>query len=609
MCGIIGQIWKSDVLADLLSGLKALEYRGYDSAGIAVVNGGDIRVVRSAGKIALLEEKLAREPLKGNVGIAHTRWATHGRPTEENAHPHADFTGNFCLVHNGIIENYLELKRGLKAKGVRFASDTDTEVISHLIGSKYAGDFPKAVAEALAELRGSYAIAVVCREHPDVMIGAKSQSPLVVGLGRDGSGNFVASDVTAFLKHTRSVIYLADGEMAVVGRDRVTVETIPERKAVARQPATITWDWSQAQKGGFKHFMLKEIYQQPEVVEDVLRSRLFEDPFGVELNGIEDVFTPDVDSVNIVACGTSWHAGLVAKFAIESVAKIPVTVDYASEFRYRDPLITPKSVTLAVTQSGETADTLAAVKDVRAKGMKTASICNVVGSSITQACALNLYTQAGPEIGVASTKAFTSQLTLIYLLALKLASMRGTMSADDIQNIGLELRALPRKALAIVESHEELKRWARLFHKKPDFLFLGRGISYPVALEGALKLKEISYIHAEGYPAGEMKHGPIALIDENTPTVIVAPKGKTLEKVMGNFEEVKARDGEVLVVTNAPEMFRGRTEFIFEISDAPELLSPVLTAIPLQLFAYYTALIRGADIDQPRNLAKSVVVE
>jgi glucosamine--fructose-6-phosphate aminotransferase (isomerizing) len=607
MCGIIGQVFDRDVVADLIDGLKALEYRGYDSAGVAVVDRGEIRVVRSVGKIALLEEKLGCEPLSGSIGIAHTRWATHGRPTEENAHPHTDFTGNFCLVHNGIIENYLELKQSLKDKGIPFASDTDTEVITHLIGSKYAGDFAAAVAEALSELRGSYAVAVICRDHPGTMIAAKQQSPLILGLGAEG--NFVASDVTAFLKHTRSVIYLADGEMAVVKRDGVHVEKIDQRRAVTKEPFTITWDWSQAQKCGFKHFMLKEIHQQPEVVEDVLRSRLFEDPFAIELDGVEDVFTPDVDSINIVACGTSWHAGLVGKFALESVAKIPVSVDYASEFRYRDALISPASVTLAITQSGETADTLAAVKDVRAKGMKTASICNVVGSSVTHSCDLNLYTQAGPEIGVASTKAFTSQLALMYLLALKLAAMRRTLSEGDIRKIGLELRALPRKALRIVESHDELKRWARLFHKKPNFLFLGRGISYPVALEGALKLKEISYIHAEGYPAGEMKHGPIALIDENTPAVIVAPKGKTLEKAMGNFEEVKARDGEVLVVTNAPEKFRGRTDYVYTIPDVPELLSPVLTALPLQLFAYYTALIRGCDIDQPRNLAKSVVVE
>lgn len=609
MCGIVGLVSTRDVVEPLIHGLKMLEYRGYDSAGIAALNGGEIEIKRSQGKIADLEAILSGDPVHGFSGIAHTRWATHGAPSVNNAHPHKDYSGKFCLVHNGIIENYQTIKDRLKAEGVEFTSETDTEVICQLVGHYYAAgsEFPEAVRKACNDLEGSFAIAVLSKDDPSTIVGARNQTPLCVGLGK--GENFVASDVTAFLQHTKDVIYLNDGEMAVVKMDNVEYFDIASGDALAKKTEHITWDVEAAQKAGYPHYMLKEIHQQPNILVDVLRGRFRVGESHLSMPELEEFFTPNISHINIVACGTSWHAALVGKFIIESIARLRVSVDYASEFRYRNPMLDENTVTMAISQSGETADTLAAIKMVEAQGRPTMSICNVVGSGITRHSKLNLYTQAGPEISVASTKAFTSQLATIYLLAIKLAEMRGELVGETFQEYLRELRALPRKLAEVLENTDELKRWAKLFHKRPNFLFIGRGVNYPVALEGALKLKEISYIHAEGYPAGEMKHGPIALVDAEFPTVVIAPASATFDKVKANMEEIMARDGDVLVVTNRPEEFRRFTPFIFEIPEVDEIFSPVLTTAPLQLFAYYTALRRGCDIDQPRNLAKSVVVE
>jgi len=609
MCGIVGIVSSRDVVGVLVNGLKMLEYRGYDSAGIAAVNGGEILIERNIGKIANLEDLLAKHPISGNTGIAHTRWATHGVPSVNNAHPHTDQSSVVCLVHNGIIENYQVLKDKLIAEGIAFQSETDTEVISQLIGHylKNGTGFEEAVRRACCDLEGSYALAVLSKNETGKIVAVRNQTPLCIGLGKDE--NFVASDITAFLEHTKEVIYLNDGEIAVVTRDDVKFRTVKDGNELDKQAVHISWDVEEAQKAGYPHYMLKEINQQPLILVDVLRGRFRVGEDELEMPDVEEFVTPDIDHINIVACGTSWHASLVGKFIIEAIARVHVSVDYASEFRYRSPMVDDNSITLAITQSGETADTLAAVRMVQDLGRKTMSICNVVGSSITRHCGLNLYTQAGPEISVASTKAFTSQLATIYLLAIKIGIMRGVLDDSLFQHYLRELRALPRKLTSVLENVEELKRWAKYFQKKQNFLFLGRGVNYPVALEGALKLKEISYIHAEGYPAGEMKHGPIALIDDEFPTVIVAPASATFDKVKANLEEILARDGDVLVITNQPDEFRRYTPFIFTIPEVDELFSPILTTAPLQLFAYYTALRRGCHIDQPRNLAKSVVVE
>ncbi|MEP0814115.1 MAG: glutamine--fructose-6-phosphate transaminase (isomerizing) [bacterium] len=609
MCGIVGIVRTEDVTGALIQGLKFLEYRGYDSAGIAVANGGGIDIERSQGKIAMLEELLAKRPLHGSAGIAHTRWATHGVPSVNNAHPHIDYTGNFCVVHNGIIENYLSLKEKLRAEGVEFSSDTDTEVISHLIGhfSERGAGFRDAVMQTCRLLVGSFAIAVLSNKDKGTIIAARNQTPLCVGIGK--GEHFVASDVTAFLQHTKDVAYLDDGEMAVVTLDKAEYYRIEDGARVEKKIEHITWNVEEAQKAGYPHYMLKEIHQQPNILVDVLRGRFKVHEDRLHMPEVEEFFTSDINHVSIIACGTSWHAGLVAKFILEEIARIHTTVDYASEFRYRTPMVDEGTVTLAISQSGETADTLAAVRMVEKMGRKAMGICNVVGSSIARSCGLTLYTQAGPEISVASTKAFTSQLATVYLLAIKIAEMRGVLDREKFHHYLRELRALPRKLSEVLSNTEELKRWAKMFHKKRNFLFLGRGVNYPVALEGALKLKEISYIHAEGYPAGEMKHGPIALIDDDFPTVVVAPASATFEKVKANLEEVLAREGDVLVVTNRPDEFKRYTPFVFAIPDVDELFSPILTTAPLQLFAYYTALRRGCSIDQPRNLAKSVVVE
>jgi glutamine---fructose-6-phosphate transaminase (isomerizing) len=609
VCGIVGLVSTRDVVDILIDGLKMLEYRGYDSAGIAAVNGGDIHIERNIGKIANLEKLLESNPIEGHTGIAHTRWATHGAPSVNNAHPHKDHTGTFCLVHNGIIENYQVLKDKLLKEGVPFSSETDTEVICQLVAHYYGecDDFTEAVRLACNDLEGSFALAVLSKKHPGTVIAVRNQTPLCVGLG--DNENFVASDVTAFLPHTKDVVYLNDGDMAVVTLNCVEYRTISDGKPVERKIEHITWDIEAAQKGGFPHYMLKEIHQQPSILVDVLRGRFRVGENKLDMPELEEFITPEIDSINIVACGTSWHAGLVGKFIFESIARMNVNVDYASEFRYRNPLIGKNNLTLAITQSGETADTLAAVRLAQDMGGKTISICNVVGSTITRHCGMNIYTQAGPEISVASTKAFTSQLATIYLLAIKLGQMRGVLDDALFQQYLRELRSLPRKLTEVIQREDELRRWAKFFYKKHNFLFLGRGVNYPVALEGALKLKEISYIHAEGYPSGEMKHGPIALIDDEFPTVFVAPHSTTFDKVKANMEEILARDGDVLVITNRPDDFKRYTPFIFVIPEVDELFSPILTTAPLQLFAYYMALKRKCPIDQPRNLAKSVVVE
>ncbi len=607
MCGIFGEVARGEVVDDLIEGLKRLEYRGYDSAGVAVLNGDGLEVRRTKGKIAELEKRLAGAKLDGSCGIAHTRWATHGRPSDHNAHPHTDHTGMVSLVHNGIIENYQELKEELERAGHHFKSETDSEVIAHLISHYYRGDLLEAVRRAIARLRGSYAIAVIHSDHPNTIVAAKHQSPLVVGHGDEG--NYVASDVTAFLHRTKKVSYLKDGEIALVTLDGVRFFDAASGEEIEKPVEEVPWDLELAQKGGYPHFMLKEIMEEGAVFAEALRGRIGHRDGLPHLPGLERVLTPATDLIYLVACGTSWHAALIGRYLFEKLARVPAAAEIASEFRYRDPVVTENSALIAISQSGETADTLAAVRMMEERGVPRLGVVNVQGSSITQHCTLNLMTQAGPEISVASTKAFITQLAVLYLVVLRLCLMRQTLDEGTVRELVSELASLPEKIGKILEKKGELLEWAREFHRYEDFLYLGRQLSFPVALEGALKLKEISYIHAEGYPAGEMKHGPIALIDENCPTVLVAPDSPVLEKSIANLEEIKARGGEVLVITNRPEAFRDYTRWVFTVPKCHHLVSPVLTVVPLQLFAYYCAVERGTDVDQPRNLAKSVTVE
>ncbi|MGH9483442.1 MAG: glutamine--fructose-6-phosphate transaminase (isomerizing) [Terriglobales bacterium] len=624
MCGIVGYIGPKAVVPVILDGLKRLEYRGYDSAGIAVVRNGTsgpatLEVRRAQGKLRNLEEAIRAQPLTGNYGIGHTRWATHGRPTEENAHPHRDCHDEIVVVHNGIIENYLVLKRALAAQGHTFRTETDTEVIAHLIEEHMrtgAADLETAVLAALPRLSGVYALAIISTRDPDKIVAVRNGPPAVVGLGPDEF--FVASDIPAILHHTRDVFFLADGDVAVLTRHGVRLMDFSGHP-VNREITHITWDPILAEKGGFKHFMLKEIYEQPRAVRDTLLGRLSRDQGEVFLDEME-LSAEDFRgfaSARIVACGTSWHAALAGKFLLEALARIPTEVDYGSEFRYRDPLVRPDQLTVLISQSGETADTLAALREARDRGSKTLAIGNVVGSMLLREAHGSLLTHAGPEIGVASTKAFTAQLTALVILGLYLGRTRGTLSADAARRVMEELDKIPAKLESILNRDEEYELLARRFYRARDFLYLGRGIHYPIALEGALKLKEISYIHAEGYPAGEMKHGPNALIDENLPVLILAahdpddPASVTrYEKTLSNLKEVKAREGEVIVVANAGDSNVGEdADHVIEIPRAPELLLPILEAVPLQLLAYHIAVRRGCDVDQPRNLAKSVTVE
>jgi glutamine---fructose-6-phosphate transaminase (isomerizing) len=622
MCGIVGYIGPKKVVPVIIEGLRKLEYRGYDSAGIAVVGAdGKLEIRRAPGKLRNLEEVITKSPspLDGTYGIGHTRWATHGRPTEENAHPHRDCTGQIVVVHNGIIENYLELKEQLQREGHKFATETDTEVVAHLVEKNMATlSFEDAVRKSLKELRGIYALVFLSARDPQKLIAARMGPPSVIGLG-DGEF-FVASDIPALLEHTREIFFLADGDVAVLSATGVCV-TDHDGRPVVRPPQHVAWDPIMAEKGGYKHFMQKEIFEQPRAVRDTLLGRISQDTGKIFLDDMEitEKQFHEFRQVRIVACGTSWHAGLAGKFMIERLARMQVEVDYGSEFRYRDPILDGKTLTVCISQSGETADTLAAQREAKSKGSPTLSICNVMGSMITREASGTILTHAGPEIGVASTKAFTSQLTALVLLAAHLGQIRGTLSSEAAKNLLQEFTRIPHKMETILQAEESgfYEHLGRQFFRHTDFLYLGRGIHYPIALEGALKLKEISYIHAEGYPAGEMKHGPNALIDENLPVVVLATRDDNdpdsvtrYEKSVSNIKEVKARDGIVIAVVTAKDhLAREAADHIIELPPAPELLSPLLEIIPLQLLAYHIAVRRGCDVDQPRNLAKSVTVE
>jgi glucosamine--fructose-6-phosphate aminotransferase (isomerizing) len=611
MCGIVGYIGDKRVVPILLDGLKRLEYRGYDSAGLAVIDQGKMIIRRSVGKIKELENQIWGTNLTGTIGLGHTRWATHGRPTEENAHPHTDCTGDVVVVHNGILENYLALKEKLLTEGHVFSSETDTEVLAHLI-EKYLAEDPDieiATRRALNDVTGAYAIGVLWRGDPNRLVGAKCASPLVVGLGEGDF--FFASDVPAILNHTRNVLFLNEEEMVVVSRDGVQITTL-QGEPVQRPVEKVLWSPILAEKGGYKHFMLKEIYEQPRAVRDTIRGRFSEESGQIFFEGMEtlDEVLLQVERVSLIACGTAWHAALVGKFLVEHLCRVPVDVDYSSEFRYRDPVADPKTLVMAISQSGETLDTLAGVKEGRARGCPTFAICNVVGSSITREVDGVLYTHAGPEIGVAASKTFTAQLAALYLFALYVGAKRGTLDAARIRELLGDLVHLPQQIEAVLHLDADCERLGHLFHAKPDFLYLGRGINYPIALEGALKLKEISYIHAEGYPAGEMKHGPIALITEEMPVVILAPQDRVREKILGNIQEVKARDGIVIAVCSEGDAdLPSKVDHCLVVPRTSPLLTPVLLAIPMQLLAYHMAVRKGCDVDQPRNLAKSVTVE
>ncbi|HTA16943.1 MAG TPA: glutamine--fructose-6-phosphate transaminase (isomerizing) [bacterium] len=612
MCGIVGFIGKGDASSVLLGGLRKLEYRGYDSAGLACVNqGGVLELRRAVGKLAGLEALVKQQPLNSQVGVGHTRWATHGRPNEANAHPHASADGRLAIVHNGIVENYLELRKELQAAGVVFRSETDSEVLAHLIERAQAGGLKlaDAVRATLKRIEGSYALVVVSADEPEHLVVARLGSPLVLGIG-EGS-NYIASDVPALLEHTRDVVYLDEGEVAEISADAWAVTGLdggPHVKKVQR----VTWDPMQAEKAGYKHFMLKEIYEQPRVIEDTLRGRIVktEGDVHIEEMGLDPAKVRTFEKVVLVACGTSWHAALVGKYLIEDLAKLGVDVDYASEFRYRDPLVGKGTLVVGISQSGETADTLAALRLASAKGATVVAICNVVGSTMTREAQGTLYTHAGPEIGVASTKAFTAQLAALALLAVYLGRRRDSLSEDRAREVLSHLREVPSRMERCLKSDEQIKALAARFASSRDVLYLGRGVTYPIALEGALKLKEISYIHAEGYPAGEMKHGPIALIDENLPVVAVVTAGKVFEKTLSNIEEARARGAQVLaVVSEGEHRLDQKAAAIMTVPLIEELLSPLLAVVPLQLFAYHLAVKRGCDVDQPRNLAKSVTVE
>lgn len=609
MCGIIGYVGPRDVVTVLMEGLKRLEYRGYDSAGIAVVRDGRLEVRRCAGKVRQLEAILHEHPVAGDYGVGHTRWATHGKPSEENAHPHRDCRGRLVVVHNGIIENYLSLKRPLTERGHRFGTETDTEVIAHLVEEADRGDLVEAVLAAVRQLRGAYAFVVLHADEPGVLVGVRNGAPLVVGLGSGEA--FLASDIPAVLEYTRDFIFLDNGEVAVVRQDDVRVLRF-SGEPIAKPVRSVPWDPVMAQKGGYRHFMLKEIHEQPRAVRDTLLGRFSLEHGRVDLEGMEGIAERlrVVRRVLLIACGTSYHACLVGRHMIEGLARLPVETDYASEFRYRDPVVSADTLAVFVSQSGETADTLAALQHVKERGLLTVGICNVVGSLMSREVDAVLYTHAGPEIGVASTKTFTTQLVALYLLALYLAQVQGRMDPSQVAAHLTPLHALPRTLEEALQQEEAIAQVAREVAYCTNFLYLGRGIHYPIALEGALKLKEISYIHAEGYPAGEMKHGPIALIDGNMPVVALAPRDGTFEKMLSNMSEVKARDGRLIAVAHDDDpALRSLADFVIQMPHLSTYLDPVVMAVPMQLLAYHVAVRRGCDVDQPRNLAKSVTVE
>jgi len=614
MCGIIGYIGSKPVVPVLLDGLRRMEYRGYDSAGVALVSPDGIELRRSAGKLINLENAIRTEPLDGVYGVGHTRWATHGRPTEENAHPHRDCTGKIVVVHNGIIENYLELKQELQKQGHEFKTETDTEIVAHLVEREMRTDgLENAVRRALKVMRGMFAIVLVSVDDPEKIVAVRNGPPIVVGLGDNEF--FVASDIPAILSHTRDVVFLGDEEMAVITRSGV-VFTDYNGREVSKTTQRVLWDPIAAEKGGYKHFMLKEIHEQPTAARDTILGRVSLDRGEIFF---EDLHIPaeklkSLRKVTILACGTSWHAGLVGKYMLEALAQVPVEVEYGSEYRYRNPIVAQDELAIVITQSGETADTRAALHEASRKGASSIAICNVVGSAVTRDADGTVYTHAGPEIGVASTKAFTSQLVALQLLGLYLAQVRGTLAPAEIRSHIEELLHLPQIIEQAIKASAGVEKIAERFYSRTDFLFLGRGINYPIALEGALKLKEISYIHAEGYPAGEMKHGPIALIDERMPVVAIAPDDHVFEKMVGNVQEAKARGGAVIAITTDGDermtaVLDPKNDVQVSMPRTSSLLTPIVMTIPLQLLAYYIAVRRGCDVDQPRNLAKSVTVE
>lgn len=609
MCGIVGYVGDRDAAEILIRGLRLLEYRGYDSAGVAVLENGSIAIRRCVGKLENLERLLDSSPVKGTVGIGHTRWATHGRPSDQNAHPHR--AGCIVVIHNGIIENYLALRTDLLRKGRQLSSETDTEIIAHLIDElmQEGASFEQATRAAVERLHGSFAIVVMCESEPGKLLAVKSATPVVIGLGE--GEQFIASDIPALLEHTRDVLFLEDGEMAEVTRNTVRLSRF-DGTPVQREPRRITWDPLTAQKGGFKHFLAKEIHEQPQALIDTMRGRLLPDEGDVTLQevALDAAWCESIERVDLVACGTAWHACLIAKFYIETLARIPCNVDYGSEFRYRDPVLDGKGLVVVVSQSGETADTLAAVQAAHERQTKTLAICNVVDSSIARRSDVVLYTHAGPEISVASTKAFTTQLTALLLLAIHLGRRRRILNAVAGRELISHLLGITSPISSILEREPEIETLARRYATARDFLYLGRGLSYPIALEGALKLKELSYIHAEGYPAGEMKHGPIALINEEVPVLVLLPKDATFAKTLSNLKEVESRGGQIIVVTDAAvDEIGGVARDVIPVPAVHPLLMPIVLTIPLQMLAYHVAVHRGTDVDQPRNLAKSVTVE
>jgi glucosamine--fructose-6-phosphate aminotransferase (isomerizing) len=608
MCGIVGYLGPRQAVPLLIEGLHRLEYRGYDSSGVAVLNGSGVAVLKQSGKLSALEQLLHEQPITGTLGIGHTRWATHGPPTTTNAHPHTDQTGRIALIHNGIIENSAVIKKLLTQRGHRFKSDTDSEVLAHLIGECYHGDLEEAVAQALREVDGAYGIAVICSDEPDVLVAARKGSPLLVGVG-DGE-LFVASDASAILAHTRSVVYLDDGEMVVLGRQGYHIRDL-EATRIEKPVSEIEWDLATVERGGYDHFMLKEIFEQPDTVRNTMRGHLLEEEGTARVSGL-NLTDDDILKINrivITACGTSWHSGLIGEYMLEELARIPVEVEYASEFRYRNPVVDEHTLVIGISQSGETADTLAAIREAKRRGARTVGLVNVVGSSIAREVDGGIYLHAGPEVGVASTKAFTSQVIALALVTLRFARLRN-LSILQGREIIQALKALPEQVQEILDRAHEVEVLADRFWRANNALYLGRGVNFPVALEGALKLKEISYIHAEGYPAAEMKHGPIALIDENMPVVFIAPKDAVHGKIVSNMEEVRARGGQVIAIKNdGDDQISRLATATFTIPETNDLLTPILTIVPLQLFSYYVALRRGCNVDQPRNLAKSVTVE
>ena len=611
MCGIIGYIGTKDAKEIIINGLKRLEYRGYDSAGMALVN-GETKIFKCAGRVRDLEDLVNKSSFNGTMGMGHTRWATHGEPNELNAHPQVSYKGNFIVVHNGIIENYSTLKKHLESRGVKFSSQTDTEVLANLIEHLYIeGDLSaeQAITSALNRVVGAYGLVIICTNEPDRLFAAKKGSPLVIGVGE--GENFIASDATPIVEFTQRVIYLNDDDLAIIKKDELILKTL-RNDSIQPEVKEIDLKIGEIDKEGFAHFMLKEIFEQPRAVHDTFRGRILPDNSGVMLGGLHNVIDSmsEAERIIIIACGTSWHAGLVGEYIFEEYTRIPVEVEYASEFRYRNPIIKKGDFVIAISQSGETADTLAAVKMAREKGAKVIGICNVVGSSIPRETDAGVYTHAGPEIGVASTKAFTTQVLVLAMMAFEIGHNKGTISDSSYKELITELSSIPVKIENALKVNDQALELAKIFQNTHNALYLGRGYLFPVALEGALKLKEISYIHAEGYPAAEMKHGPIALIDENMPVVVVATKDDTYEKIVSNIQEIKARKGNVIaIVTEGDEIISKMADYVLEVPETLPIFSGLLAVIPLQLFSYHIAVLRGCNVDQPRNLAKSVTVE